>query len=85
MQNIGAAALFFLSSHVLQDVETRQSQGCSCLWVFCAILGGTITMVGSSPLFLLNDLIESSNPTASGFAPMANFSLFAVTPIGLPL
>jgi di/tricarboxylate transporter len=28
---------------------------------FCAILGGTITMVGSSPLILLNDLILASN------------------------
>ncbi|GIT48771.1 MAG: hypothetical protein Ct9H300mP14_06990 [Gammaproteobacteria bacterium] len=53
---------------------------------FCAILGGTITMVGSSPLILLNDLIESSNSTLpGGVAPMATFSLFAVTPIGLAL
>jgi di/tricarboxylate transporter len=53
---------------------------------FCAILGGTITMVGSSPLILLNDLIESSNSTLPpGVTPMATFSLFSVTPIGLAL
>jgi hypothetical protein len=28
---------------------------------FTAILGGTITMVGSSPLILLNDLILTTN------------------------
>ena len=28
---------------------------------FCAILGGTMTMVGSSPLILLNDLILTAN------------------------
>lgn len=43
---------------------------------FCAILGGTVTMVGSSPLILLNDLLPKD---------MAKFELFDVTPIGLAL
>jgi hypothetical protein len=30
----------------------------------CAILGGTMTMIGSSPLILLNDLILTSNHAA---------------------
>ena len=43
-------------------------------------------MVGSSPLILLNDLIESSNSTLpGGVTPIATFSLFSVTPIGLAL
>jgi di/tricarboxylate transporter len=53
---------------------------------FCAILGGTITMVGSSPLILLNDLIRTSNSTLpEGVEPMRTFDLFDVTPIGLAL
>jgi di/tricarboxylate transporter len=53
---------------------------------FCAILGGTMTMVGSSPLILLNDLIESSNLHFPDNAiPMEQFGLFAVTPVGTAL
>jgi di/tricarboxylate transporter len=53
---------------------------------FCAILGGTITMVGSSPLILLNDLILTSNKALpAGTTPMETFQLFDVTPIGIAL
>ena len=86
MQNIGAAALFL---PVVTRIARRGNLPISRLLMpmgFCAILGGTITMVGSSPLILLNDLIESSNSTLpDGVTPMATFSLFAVTPIGLAL
>jgi di/tricarboxylate transporter len=51
---------------------------------FCAILGGTMTMVGSSPLILLNDLIETSNSNLpSAVEKMEAFSLFSVAPIGI--
>ncbi|MEM6477856.1 MAG: SLC13 family permease, partial [Pseudomonadota bacterium] len=49
------------------------------------ILGGTITMVGSSPLILLNDLIATANETLPEGAQMEAFGLFAVTPVGLSL
>jgi len=52
---------------------------------FCAILGGTMTMVGSSPLILLNDLIETSNRDLPADQQMEIFSLFAVTPVGICL
>ena len=53
---------------------------------FCAILGGTMSMVGSSPLILLNDLIESANLHLPDNAiPMEQFGLFSVTPVGLAL
>jgi hypothetical protein len=35
---------------------------------FCAILGGTVTLVGSSPLILLNDLmvpVPTCSPSGS--------------------
>ena len=44
---------------------------------FCAILGGTITLVGCSPLILLNDLLAPFK--------LKPFNLFDVTPIGLAL
>jgi di/tricarboxylate transporter len=51
---------------------------------FCAILGGTVTLVGSSPLILLNDLVRSANDyLPAGVPKMEEFGLFDVTPIGL--
>jgi di/tricarboxylate transporter len=86
MQNIGAAALFL---PVVSRIARRGSLPISRLLMpmgFCAILGGTVTMVGSSPLILLNDLIESSNRSLiAGTELMEGFSLFAVTPIGIVL
>jgi len=52
---------------------------------FCAILGGTITMVGSSPLILLNDLILTSNKALPAESQMSTFALFDVTPVGIVL
>ncbi len=86
MQNIGAAALFL---PVVSRISTRTGIPLSRLLMpmgFCAILGGTMTMVGSSPLILLNDLIVNSNRSLPpGVEPMRQFHLFAVLPVGLVL
>ena len=77
MQNIGAAALFLPA---LQRISERLSVPLSRLLMpvgFSAILGGTVTLVGSSPLILLNDLVRPF-----GIEP---FTLFEVTPVGLVL
>jgi len=52
---------------------------------FCAILGGTMTMVGSSPLILLNDLIVTANEDLPAGDQMETFGLFSVTPVGIAL
>jgi di/tricarboxylate transporter len=44
-----------------------------------------MTMVGSSPLILLNDLILGVNATIPDQQQIGTFSLFDVTPIGLAL
>ncbi|MBU1215672.1 MAG: SLC13 family permease [Gammaproteobacteria bacterium] len=85
MQNVGAAALFL---PVVGRVSARTGLPMSRLLMpmgFCAILGGTITMVGSSPLILLNDLILASNKGLAPEEQMQTWSLFSVTPIGLAL
>ncbi|AGA90105.1 di-/tricarboxylate transporter [Thioflavicoccus mobilis 8321] len=86
MQNVGAAALFL---PVVSRISARTGLPMSRLLMpmgFCAILGGTITMVGSSPLILLNDLILAVNEgLPDGEAPLRTFSLFEVTPIGVAL
>ncbi len=86
MQNTGATALFL---PVVSRVSARLDLPLSRLLMpmgFCAIVGGTITMVGSSPLILLNDLILTSNRSLPpGAEAMRPFDLFAVAPIGLAL
>ncbi|MFN3597535.1 MAG: SLC13 family permease [Rubricoccaceae bacterium] len=76
MQNIGAAALFL---PVVRRVAERTGRPLSRLLMpmgFAAIVGGTITMVGSSPLILLNDLMPED---------LEPFALFDVAPVGLAL
>jgi len=85
MQNVGAAALFL---PVVSRISARSGLPMSRLLMpmgFCAILGGTVTMVGSSPLILLNDLILTSNTALPETQQMDTWSLFSVTPIGLVL
>ncbi|WP_217884345.1 SLC13 family permease [Thioflexithrix psekupsensis] len=86
MQNVGAAALFL---PVVSRIANRTGLPMSRLLMpmgFCAILGGTMTMIGSSPLILLNDLILNSNKMLpTDMQPMKTFELFDVTPIGIVL
>ena len=85
MQNVGAAALFLpVSARISARTEIPLSRLLMPMG-FCAILGGTITMVGSSPLILLNDLIETVNDGLPEAKRMATFELFSVAPIGLAL
>lgn len=77
MQNIGVIA-FFLPA--LIKITKRKGISPSRFFMpmgFAAILGGTISMIGSSPLILLNDLMEHGG--------LQKFTLFSVTPIGLAL
>ncbi len=86
MQNVGATALFL---PVVSRISVRTDIPLSRLLMpmgFCAIMGGTITMVGSSPLILLNDLIVASNASLPpGAETMGQFELFDVAPVGLAL
>ncbi len=86
MQNTGATALFL---PVTSRISSRLDIPLSSMLIpigFCAIVGGTLTMIGSSPLILLNDLIQTSNrslpPGAEALQP---FEMFSVTPIGIAL
>jgi di/tricarboxylate transporter len=85
MQNVGAAALLL---PVVSRISAHSGLPMSRLLMpmgFTAILGGTITMVGSSPLILLNDLILTSNVGLPADQQMQTWGLFSVTPIGLAL
>ncbi len=77
MQNIGAAALFLPA---LLRISKRLDIPASRLLMpvgFAAILGGTLTMVASGPLIILNDLLRQRKEDP--------FELFDVSPVGLVL
>ena len=77
MQNIGAVAIFLPS---VIDIARRIKVSVSALIMpvgFAAIIGGTLTMVGSGHLILTNDLLANA-----GLEP---YGLFAVTPVGAAL
>jgi di/tricarboxylate transporter len=77
MQNVGAAALFLPAiQRISRETKTPISQLLMPIG-FSAILGGTLTLVGSSPLIMLNDLLEPFDITP--------FSLFSVTPAGIAI
>jgi di/tricarboxylate transporter len=79
MQNIGAAALFLPAA---QRIAKRMEVPVSRILMpmgFCAIIGGTITLVGASPTILLNDLMvlgtEKLEPFGL-FSAILYFTLF---------
>lgn len=77
MQNIGAAALFLPG---ILNISRREKIPASTLIMpigFAAILGGSLSMVGSSPLILINDLLRN--------ADLAPYGLLSVTPVGILL
>ncbi|WP_461833170.1 SLC13 family permease [Desulfothermus sp.] len=79
MQNIGAAALFLPAA---QRIAKRTGVPISRILMpmgFCAIIGGTITLVGASPTILLNDLLVLNGQK------LKPFGLFTQTPIGICL
>jgi di/tricarboxylate transporter len=77
MQNIGAAALFLPAIQRISKVQKIPLSRLLMPVGFSAILGGTITLVGCSPLILLNDLLAPFH--------LKPFGLFDVTLIGLAL
>jgi di/tricarboxylate transporter len=77
IQNIGSAALFLPG---IMQVSRRTKIPASSLIMpigFAAILGGTLTMVGSGPLIMVNDLLKNDGHEA--------YNLFSVTPVGIVL
>ncbi len=77
MQNTGAAVLFLpairlTATHKLKVPISRVLMPIG----MAAILGGTLTMIGTSPLILLNDILPQG---------MRKFGFLELTPIGLAL
>ncbi|MDP2814623.1 MAG: SLC13 family permease [Erysipelotrichaceae bacterium] len=77
MQNIGAVALFLPAVKKIGNQSGINQQRLIMPMAFSGIIGGTITMVASGPLIILNDLLADGG--------YDSFGMFSVTPIGLSL
>jgi len=88
MQNIGAAALFLPATMRISRQLNISASRILMPMGFCAITGGCLTLVGSSPLIMLNDLMYSwwqNNEQIVAGQPFKPLSLLSVMPIGLVL
>jgi di/tricarboxylate transporter len=86
MQNPAVMALFL---PVASRLSSRTGLTLSRMLLPLAsamVMGGALTMVGNSPMILLNDLLVSANANMpSGAATLEPLNMFAPMPIGLAL
>lgn len=87
MRSLGTVALFL---PIVSRINARTGINKSYLLLpmaFCAILGGTLTMVGTGPLIILNSLLKNASQfSRPGYEQVfAPFKLFYVLPIGTML
>lgn len=85
MQNIGAAALFMPAVIRIGRQTGIPASRMLMPMGYCAIIGGTVTLVGASPTILLNDLIAQANKLNVLGVEIKPFGLFTQTPIGIVL
>ena len=87
MSNVGAAALMLPATLQVAKKSRISVSKLVMPMGFCANMGGNLTLIGSTPFIILNDVMGQwwkTNPPAGGeaFTPLG---LFAVTPIGIAL
>ena len=86
MQNPAVMALYM---PVASRISSRTGVAMSRMLLPLAaaiVMGGSLTMVGTSPLILLNDLLVAANANLpSGVATIEPLQMFATMPIGLSL
>lgn len=86
MQNPSVMALFMPVAARLSSRTTLTLQRLLLPIAAAIVMGGALTMVGNSPLILLNDLLQSANNNLpSGMATLEPLRMFAPLPIGVAL
>ena len=86
MQNPSVMALFMPVAARLSSRTTLSLQRLLLPIAAAIVMGGALTMVGNSPLILLNDLLQSANNNLpSGMATLEPLRMFAPLPVGLAL
>ncbi len=86
MQNPSVMALFMPVASRLSSRTSLSLQRLLLPIAAAIVMGGALTMVGNSPLILLNDLLVSANNNLpSGMATLEPLRMFAPLPIGVVL
>lgn len=86
MSNVGAVALMLPAALKVSRLSRLPASKIIMPLGFCANMGGNLTLVGSTPLIILNDVMgdwwASNAPSGEAFDPLG---LFAITPIGIAM
>ncbi len=84
MSNVGAVALMLPAALKISKLSGIPASKIVMPMGFCANMGGNLTLVGSTPLIILNDVMRdwwgANAPAGEAFVPLG---LFYITPIGL--
>ncbi len=86
MSNVGATALMLPAALKISKLSRVPASRIVMPLGFFANMGGNLTLVGSTPLIILNDVMrdwwKSNTPGGAEFTPLG---LFSITPIGLAM
>jgi di/tricarboxylate transporter len=86
MSNVGAVALMLPAALRVSRLSRIPASKLIMPLGFCANMGGNLTLVGSTPLIILNDVMAdwwtSNAPSGESFVPLG---LFSITPIGIAM
>ncbi len=86
MSNVGAVALMLPAALKVSKLSGIPASKIIMPMGFCANMGGNLTLVGATPLIILNDVMRgwwsSNGPSGESFVPLG---LFFITPIGIAM
>ena len=86
MSNVGAVALMLPAALKVSRLSGIPASKIIMPMGFCANMGGNLTLVGSTPLIILNDVMRdwwtANAPSGESFVPLG---LFSITPIGIAM
>lgn len=86
MSNVGAVALMLPAALKVSRLSKIPASKIIMPLGFCANMGGNLTLVGSTPLIILNDVMAKwwtgNGATEGDFVPLG---LFYITPIGIAM
>ncbi len=86
MSNVGAVALMLPAALKVSRISGIPASKIIMPMGFCANMGGNLTLVGATPLIILNDVMRdwwsANSPSGESFVPLG---LFSITPIGIAM
>ncbi|MEA3548716.1 MAG: SLC13 family permease [Thermodesulfobacteriota bacterium] len=85
MSNVGAVALMLPAALKVSRLSGIPASKIVMPLGFCANMGGNLSLVGSTPLIILNDVMAkwwANSPSGESFVPLG---LFSITPIGIAM